>query len=400
MKFDYQARTKQGEIYTGIIEASSKEAAVSLLRDQGLFPTFLEESTMPVYAQQISLFSKVTKKDIVIFSRQLAIMFKSNISLVESLKAISQEIKNNTFKENILTISEDVEAGTLFSKALSRYPKIFSFFYVSVIKSGEISGKLTQSLEYLANHLEKEYHLTSKIRGALMYPALVVFVIILVLVLLVFFVLPTLIDIFDAGGHQLPLATRIIVGLSVWLQTWWLAVLISFIVTAVFLIKYFSTGEGRKTFDRMILKIPLVGNFLQMIYLGRFAENFSTLISSGLPAIQSLEITADIINNVHYRQAILRSKDDLSKGQMISLALRRFPELFPSIFIQMTLVGEKTGQLDSVLMNLVDFYQKEIDRTVDSLVSVLEPILIVFLGFVVGGIMISILMPLYQIMAF
>ena len=400
MKFDYQARTKQGEIYTGAIEASSKEAAVSLLRDQGLFPTFLEESTMPVYAQQISLFSKVTKKDIVIFSRQLAIMFKSNISLVESLKAISQEVKNNTLKENILTISEDVEAGTLFSKALSRYPKIFSFFYVSVIKSGEISGKLTQSLEYLANHLEKEYHLTSKIRGALMYPALVVFVIILVLVLLVFFVLPTLIDIFDAGGHQLPLATRIIVGLSVWLQTWWLAVLISFIAIILFFIKYFSTGEGRKTFDRMILKIPLVGNFLQMIYLGRFAENFSTLISSGLPAIQSLEITADIINNVHYRQAILRSKDDLSKGQMISLALRRFPELFPSIFIQMTLVGEKTGQLDSVLMNLVDFYQKEIDRTVDSLVSVLEPILIVFLGFVVGGIMISILMPLYQIMAF
>jgi type IV pilus assembly protein PilC len=137
-----------------------------------------------------------------------------------------------------------------------------------------------------------------------------------------------------------------------------------------------------------------------MIYLGRFAENFSTLISSGLPVIQSLEITADIINNVHYKEAILRGKDDLGKGQMISAALKRFPDLFPSVFVQMTLIGEKTGHLDSVLMNLVDFYQKEIDRTIDNLVSVLEPALIVFLGFVVGGIMISVLMPLYQIMSF
>ena len=400
MKFNYQARTKQGDIYTGSIEASSKEVAASLLRERGLYPTFLEEDVTPVYARRIGFFEKVTKKDVVIFSRQLAIMFKSNISLTESLKALSSEFKNVDFKERIFKISEEVEAGTPFSQALARFPKIFSFFYVSVIKSGEASGKLSDSLNYLADHLEKEYHLTAKVRGALVYPSLVIFVIILVLILLVFFVLPNLIGVFETGGYDLPLSTKIVITLTTWLRTWWIFVLAGFVGLIIFAFKYSSTPNGRMFFDGMFLKIPLIGDFLKKVYLSRFAENFSTLVSSGLPVIQSLEITADIINNIHYKQAIFDAKEEMSKGKAISSVLKGFPQLFPSVFIQMFLVGEKTGMLDTTLMNVVDFYEKEIDRAIDNILSILEPILIVFLGFIVGGIMLSILMPLYQIMAF
>jgi len=398
MRFNYQARTKKGDVYVGAVEASSEESAVAILGERGLYVTFLEEAATPVFARRIEFFGRITKKDIVLFSRQLAIMFRSRVSLIESLRVLSLQTKNADFKEKIFKISEEVEGGTAFSQALARYPKIFSSFYVAMIKSGEASGKLAEVLNYLADHLEREYHLTAKAKGALIYPCLVVIVALLVLTLLIFFVLPNLIEVLEASGQSFPTSTKIVIALADFFRSWWWLIVLLIIVLISFFLKYRSTASGRNFFDRMSLKMPILGLFLQMIYLARFAENLSTLISSGLPIAQALEIVGDIIGNVSYKEVILKTREEVKKGEMISSTLSRVPELFPPVFIQMVLVGEKTGTLDTTLMHIVDFYQKEVDRTIDNILAILEPALIIFLGFIVAGLMLSILMPLYQTM--
>lgn len=396
MIFNYQARTQKGEVYAGQIEASSKEAAAALLRGRGLYVTFLEEATAPIYAKRIVLFEKIGKKDLVMFSRQLAIMFKSKVPLIEALEVLSSQTKNVDFKEKILKISEKVEGGTAFSQALALYPKIFSPFYIAMVKSGEVSGKLSEVLDYLADHQEREYHLTSKAKGALIYPCLILLVILLVIILLVVFVIPNLVVIFETSGQELPLPTQAVIALADFSRKWGWLVLAIMAVAIFSLIRYYATPQGKAFFDKIFLKVPIFGPFLKMVYLSRFAENLSTLIAGGLPIVQSLGVVGDIIGNTSYKEAILTAADEVRKGEMISSTLNRFPELFPPVFVQMVLVGEKTGTVDTTLMNIVDFYQKEVDRAIDNILSVMEPVLIVFLGLVVGGIMLSILMPIYQ----
>ena len=399
MKFNYQARTKQGEVKSGQIEASSKEAAANLLQKHGFYVTFLEEVAAPIYAKKIKLFERISSKDIVLFSRQLAIMFKSKISLVKSLNVLASQAKSQDFKERIIEISQEVEAGTPFSKSLARHPKIFSPFYVAMIKSGEVAGKLSEVLDYLAGHLEREYHLTAKAKGALVYPALIVLVVLLVLFLMVFFVIPQLTEVLTAGEQELPLITKMVIALATSLKNWGVLFLIVAIAFIFFSFRYYLTESGGKLFDRKFLTIPLVGELLKMIYTTRFAENLSTLISGGLPIAQALETVADIIGNSAYKKVVFETRDRVRKGERISAVLSKYPDLFSPVFVQMILVGEETGTLDTTLINIVDFYQKEIDRSIDSTLSILEPLLIIFLGVTVAGLMLSILMPLYQLIA-
>ena len=400
MKFNYQGRTKNGDVRVGQVEASSQESAINLLQGYGLYVTLLEEDKKPVYAKNISFFSSVSRKDIVLFSRQLSIMFRSKVSLIEALRVLSSQMKNIDFKEKVFHISEDIEAGTSFSKSLSQYPKIFSPFYIAMVKSGELSGKLSEVLDYLAKHLEKEYHLVAKAKGALIYPALVLFVVVLVIGLLVFFVIPNLTQVLESSGQELPIATRIVISGAEFLKSWgWIFIfVIAFLV--VFIARYKKTKSGEKNFDSLILKIPMLKNLLVMIYVSRFSENLSTLISGGLPIVQSLETTRDVIGNTSYKEAIEKAKEGVRKGQTISSVLAKYPGLFPPVFNQMVMVGEKTGNLDNVLMDIVDFYQKEIDTSIDNLLGIMEPLLVVFLGGIVGGIMMAVLTPMYSMMTF
>jgi len=396
MKFNYQARTKNGEVHTGQIEASSKESAASLLQGRGLYVTFLEGATPPLYARRIALFERISRQDLALFSRQLAIMFKSKVPLIEALEVLSSQTKNIDFKEKIFKISEKVEGGVAFSQSLALYPKIFSPFYIAMVKSGEVSGKLSEVLNYLADHQEREYHLTSKAKGAMIYPSLILIVIVLVIALLVVFVIPNLVSVLEAGGQELPVATKAVIALADFSRSWgWLVLLIAG-VSIFSLIRYYATEKGKAFFDKLFLRLPIFGSFLKMVYISRFAENLSTLIAGGLPIVQSLEVVGDIIGNVSYKNAILTARDEVRKGEMISSTLNQFPELFSPVFVQMVLVGEKTGTIDTTLINIVDFYQKEVDRAIDGIIGVLEPILIVFLGVVVGGIMLAVLMPIYQ----
>ncbi len=397
MKFNYQARDKKGQVQSGIVEASSREAAVSLLQKHGLYVTILEEAAAPpIYAKRIKIFERVSAKEIVLFSRQLSILFKSKVSLVESLQVLAIQTENASFKEKIFKLAEDVEGGTSLSGTLSRYPKIFSSFYIAMIKAGETSGKLSEALSYLADHLEREYHLTSRIKGAMLYPALIVTVAIVVVALMMFFVIPQLTEVLVETGSELPVITKIVINLSIFFKNWGWIVLLGIIglITAIF--RYYRTEEGKRFFDKFYFQLPLISPVLKMIYLARFAENLSTLISGGLPIAQALETTGDIVDNAVYKEIILKARDEVRRGESISAVLARFPAAFPPIVTQMASVGERTGTLDKTLMNLVEFYQEEIDRTVNSLLSILEPLLIVFLGIIVAGLMAAVLMPLYR----
>ncbi|OGZ24414.1 MAG: hypothetical protein A2896_01245 [Candidatus Nealsonbacteria bacterium RIFCSPLOWO2_01_FULL_43_32] len=398
MKFNYQARSKAGEAQTGTIEASSQEAALALLQKNRLFVTFLEKTgvSQPFYAKQIKLFQRVSKKDIVNFSRALSLMFKAKIPLVQSLRSIAEQTKSINFKEKIFALAQEVEAGTLFSQALTAFPNLFSAFYVSMVKSGEASGTLSESLTYLADHLEREYHLASKIQGAMIYPILILVVVIGVLLLMMFFVIPSMSEVLLESGQELPFVTRMVIALSDFLRSWgWLAGL-ALLALGIFVFRYFKTINGKKFKDKYILRIPMLGSFLKMTYISRFAENLSTLISGGLPIVSALEITGEIVGNDVYQTIVFEVRDEVKRGERISRVLTQHPGEFPPILTQMVTVGEKTGTLDESLMSVVDFYRQEVERAVDNLLSVLEPVMVIFLGGIVAGLMGAILLPLYQ----
>lgn len=382
----------------GAIEASSREVAIDLLQKYGLYVTVLEESReAPIYAKRVKFFERVSIKEVVLFSRQLSILFNSKVSLVESLRTLAIQTRSPDFKEKIFKISEDVEGGTAFSQSLSKYPRIFSSFYVAMVKAGEASGKLSESLSYLADHMEREYYLAGKIKGAMIYPALIVFVALAVLVMMTVFVIPNLSKVLIETGDELPFITKVVINMSNFLRTFGWILFLGLLLLGVFTFRYSKTENGKSFFDRNFLRIPAVGSFLKMIYLSRFAENLSTLISGGIPVAQSLEICGRIVENTVYREIIFQARDEVRKGEAISQVLIRFPREFPPVFTQMTLVGERTGTLDKTLLNLVGFYQKETGRMIDDLLGVLEPLLIVFLGLGVGGLMAAILMPLYRL---
>jgi len=399
MKFDYQGRTQEGEIRVGKVEASSKEAAIVLLQKHGLYVTFLEKSVSPFYAKRIKIFGKISSKDLVVFSRQLAIMFRSKIPLVESLKTLSLQTSNAELREKILEISEEVEAGTSFSVALSRFPDVFSSFFIAMAKTGEVSGKLSETLDYLAGHLEREYYLSSKTKGAMIYPSLILAVVFIVLLIMNYFVIPQMAEILLTSEGPLPPVTKAVIQGSAFMRKWgFIPILI--LVLSVFLgYRYYLSEKGRKFFDKYILKLPLIGPFIKLSCLTRFAENLSTLIVGGLPISQALEVVADIVDNNSYKEVILKTRDKVGGGEPISSVLSQSPELFEPIFIQMVLVGEKTGTLEKTLMDLVAFYQREIDNNITNIINILEPALIVFLGAVVGGLILAILMPMYNMMS-
>ena len=398
MKFNYQARTNTGEVQTGVVEASSREAALDVLQQYQLFVTALEESGAgPFYAKQIKLFNRVSAKDLVAFSRQLSMMFKSKISLAQSLRTLAEQTKNKEFQEKILMISDEIEGGAPFSQALSRFPKIFSSFFVSMVRSGEASGTLSESLNYLADHTEREYHLYSKLKGAMIYPAMILLVSIAVLLMMMFFVIPNLSKVLMESGQELPRLTRMVIGLSDFLRNRGWILLVLFAASFFSIFRYLGTSAGKNLKDRLILRIPFVRSFLKMIYVSRFAENLSTLISGGLPIIQSLEITGDVVGNLVYRERVMEIKEEVRQGRKMSGVLAKYPAEFPPLLTQMVVIGEKTGTLDQSLLSVVDFYRKEVEMAMESLLSLLEPLLIIFLGITVAGLMSSVLMPLYKL---
>lgn len=397
MKFLYQARTKEGDIKSGIIEASSKEVALDLLQKMGIFVTYLEEEKPPLFAREVKFFQRISFKDLVLFSRQFSMMLSSKIPIVETLSTLASQTTNLELKEVIFDISEEVEAGSSLSKALLRYQKVFSPFYIAMVKAGETSGKLSECLKYLADHLEREYTLRSKVGGALIYPALVLIVFFFIAGFMMFSILPSFEKILLESGAQVPLITKIVLSFSQFLRKYFLFLLLV-LIFPIFLFYYYSkTEEGKKAIDKISLKIPILGQISKSTLISQFSENLSTLTSAGIMITEALEIIEGIIRNKVYQEAIFQIKEGVKKGNPISSISVLYPEIFPPLFNQMVLVGERTGNLDQCLMTIANFYRQEAERGIENLMRLLEPLLIIFLGGAVGGLMVTVLMPLYRI---
>lgn len=396
MKYNYQARTRGGQVQAGIIEASSQETAIETLKSRDLFVTAIEEFASPIYAQKIKFFERITRKEIVIFSRQLAIMFKARVPLVEVFKTFHKQTKNAAFREVILKIADEVEGGSTLSAALAMHPKLFSSFYVSMVRSGEATGKLTEVFLYLADFLEKDSYFRGKIIGAMVYPGFIFGVFVIVFTIIVTYVIPQLAEVLKESGQGLPWITLAAIGISdFFVHYWWVAILV-IVALIVGVIGAFRTTWGKEWFDKNVLRVPLIGQFMQKLYLSRFALNLSTLISGGLSIVQGLEITADVVGNTTYKKIIFSVRDGVKKGEAMSTVLQNYPNTVSPLFHQMVVVGEKTGTLDTSLNNVVDFYQKDIERSLDDLIKLIEPIFIILLGLVVGGLVGAVLLPLYS----
>ena len=399
MKFIYQARTKNGEIKAGSVEATSTEAAAELLRRDGLFVTFLRRDEEK-FGQKFHFFEGVSGKDIAVFSRQLAVMFRANVSLVESLRTIGGQLSNQAFREKVIKISQAVEAGSPLSTALAKYPDVFSTFFVAMVRAGEVSGNLAEQFNYLADYLEKQYNLNGKVKGAMVYPIVILIVMVGVLFLLSYFVMPNLIEMLNTSGGDLPFLTKMVIATTNFIRgIGGIVVLLMMVGIAVLLGRIARTKRGKAFFDQLALRVPVFRGMLKTLYVGRFADNLSTLIAGGIPITQALEITSMIVGNVVYQEAILKTCEGVRKGQMMSSILSMYPELFPVMFSQMVLVGEQTGSLDKSLLIMVAFYEKETDRAIDGMLVLIEPVMIVVLGVIVGGVVASVMIPLYSSMS-
>lgn len=398
MRFVYQARSKNGEVKSGTVEAVSVQAAAEILRRDDLFITFLKKEEKSL-AKRFHLFEGVSGKDIAVFSRQLAVMFRANVSLVESLRTIGGQLPNQNFREKIMKISQTVEAGSPLSAALAKYPDIFSPFFIAMVRAGEVSGNLSEQFNYLADYLEKQYNLEGKVKGAMIYPAAILVAMVGVLFLLSYFVMPNMVTMLTGADIELPPLTQFVIAATNFIRgIGGVLLLLGIIGVVVIVARYSRTKNGKEFLDRLALRVPIFNNLLKMLCVSRFADNLSTLITGGIPITQALEITGTIVGNVVYRDIIMKTCEGVRKGQTISSVLFSYPELFSPMFSQMILVGEQTGSLDKSLLVMVAFYEKETDRAIDGMLILIEPILIIVLGLVVGGVVASVMIPLYQSM--
>ncbi|MCX6813629.1 MAG: type II secretion system F family protein [Candidatus Azambacteria bacterium] len=404
--FQYTARTKEGKLEADIIEAPSLGAAISVLQNQQLViieirpAKEIEALNFKKLTWLISSYiDQVKTKDIVLFTKQLAVLIQAKVPLVQSLRVMARQVESPSFSACITGVANDVDAGMVFSKALSKYPKVFSNFYIQMVRSGEISGRLEEELVYLAEYIGRQYLLNSKAKGAMIYPAFIVATFIVVAVLMLIFVVPNLTSILTESGQKLPLATAILIGLASFTKTWGWIVFIILIITAYFIwTAVRKSPEWRYAFDNFKLKLPIFGKLLQKIYLARFSETLSTLSSAGIAISQSLEITADVIGNAVYRQIVLEANEAVRKGGNISSVFVKHPEVLPMV-TQMISIGEQTGKLDTILKQVTSFFTEEVNRAFDDIVNMIEPILIVVLGAGVGLLVAAILLPIYNLVS-
>ncbi len=391
--YRYKAKDSQNAIKEGVIEATNEQIASSSLKEQGLLVVSMNiEKTGGL---NIAILNRVKEKDVVIFSRQFAVMISASIPVVQALKVLVGQTENIKLQGIVSEIAEEVNAGSRLSDALSKRNKIFSTFYVSVIRAGETSGKLDEVLNYLADEMEKDYDLMHKIKGAMIYPIFVIVGMVAVGAVMMIWVVPKLTAVIAESGGDLPVATKILIATSNFLAAyWWLLIIL--IVGIIGGIKYYiKLPAGRYQFDYIRIKIPIFGPLIQKIALVRFTRSMQTLIVGGVPVASGLQIAADVVDNAVYRDLILEAKKGVEGGSTISSIFLEHDEI-PSMVSQMFAVGEKTGKLDLVLRRITDFYSREVSNVVANLVTLIEPVIMVIMGIAVGIMVAAIIMPMYN----
>lgn len=399
MKFYFKAKRKTGEFQEGFVSAVNETYALNLLAKKGLIVLKLEKRETDKFSPLaffLKLWERPSAKEFVIFSRQLAVLIDSKVSLLVALETISDQIENRFFALRVRSIMSDVDGGASFSEALEKYPDTFSKFYVNMVKAGETSGNLNKVLNDLADNIEKNYELTSKLKGAMYYPGFIFSAMIIVGILVMAFVMPKLLEILKESDTVLPIQTRILIFISDFLASYWWVAILAIVGMGVGVFYYLKTEDGKTEFDHLILKVPVIKKILNNIYVARFTENFSVLIQSGLPVTTALLITSDVIGNEVYRSILREAVEAIKKGDNIAKVFSRY-EVIPPIVTQMISVGENTGRLDYVTQKITGFYISEADRMVKNFSTLIEPIIMVILAIGVGILVSAVLLPIYQI---
>ncbi len=398
MLFIYKATGKDGIEQNGSIEAPSIDVAIASLQRRGLILLSIvpEKIKGESFLSRFKFFNTVKSRDIVILSRQIATLFEAKVSVTATFKLLAAEAPSPILRAKLTAILDDVQAGQPISAAFAHHPDLFSNFYVSMVKSGEETGKLSETFTYLADYLERSYALVSRAKNALIYPIFIIFSFAVVLIIMLVFVIPQLSQILVETGQELPIYTRMVIGLSDFFVAYGIILLILLIGVAIFILRYVQTEAGRRSLDQAKLAIPYVGDLYQKLYLSRIADNLNTMLTSGISMVRALEITADVVNNVIFRDILLSSSAAIKTGSAVSEIMSKYSDI-PPIMIQMMKVGEETGKLGFVLETLSRFYRREVNDAVDTLVGLIEPALIVVLGIGVGILLTSVLVPIYNI---
>ena len=394
--FAYKAKNWDGKIVSSEMECENKEACISKLREKGYFVINIAEKKGSG-GGGFSLFGgSVSSQEVSIFARQFATMIGSGVPLVRCLTILQSQAENPYFKKVINQIRTDVEGGATFSKALEKHPKVFNNLFCSLVKAGEIGGILDTILERLADYLESSEALKAKIKGAMTYPIVVFAIAGLVVVALVMFVLPQFKEIFLGMNIELPWATQFLLSLSDFMVGWWFVVLPGIVLVPMLIWKFFQTKTGSRIWDTNILRVPNLGMMMRKVAVAKFTRTLGTLISSGVPILQALEVTSQTAGNCVIAEAVDKTRISIREGESIAEPLKS-SGVFPPMVVQMIAVGEETGELDKMLTKIADFYDTEVDTAVKGLTSVIEPLVIVVLGIVIGGIVMAVFMPMLKL---
>ena len=397
--YEYTARDQTGRVLAGAIEAESDQSVTQKLREMGFFITNLQRKTEPVgVGEYFARFRGIGLKDLAIFSRQFATMVNAGLSLVRTLSILEEQTQQKQLKAVIAAVREDIEGGGTLSNALGKHPQAFSNLYVNMVKAGEAGGVLDEVLIRLAAFLEKELALRQKIKSATTYPILLATAAIAALLFMTVVIIPQFATFFKELGSnaELPLPTQIAMGVSTLIRRFWWA-LIAAIIGFIYLLRlYVRTPAGRANYDRIKLRLPILGPVNKKIVIARFSRTFGTLVASGVPIMQALEVVSKAIDNVVVAQAVEAVRTSIREGESIAIPLAA-SGMFPPMVVQMVKVGEETGSLETMLTKVADFYDTEIENTVASLTSILEPVLIVGMGVVIGAMLISLYLPIFNL---
>lgn len=388
--FTYTARATNGALKTATIEAASRDAVIAQLRKMRLAVVKIDEN-----AQKATKKGSVKIRDIVVFTRQFSTMVNAGLPLVQALDILAKQTENKTLSSITRQVMFDVESGYTLADSMAKHPRAFTTLYTNMVAAGEAGGILDVILNRLASFLEKNDKLIRKVKGAMIYPTSILAVAVGAIAILLIFVIPTFEDMFASVGVPLPFPTRIVIGMSKGLQSYWWAI-IAFFVGSFFLMKrYYASPNGKLAIDRLLLKLPVLGDVLRKSSVSRFTRTLGTLIASGVSILEGLEITARTAGNRVVQDAIMESRASIAGGETIAAPLAK-SGVFPPMVISMIAVGESTGGLDEMLSKIADFYDDEVDAAVGGLLSLLEPMMIVFLGVAVGGMIMAMYLPIFD----
>lgn len=395
--FAYEGMKKTGEIVKGSIDAQNESAVVALLRQQEIRPINIREKKVAFDLGKINIFKeKVKGKDLAVFTRQFATMIDAGLPLVQCLEILGTQQQNKTFQKTIKDIKSSIEGGSTFAAALKKHPDVFDSLYTNLVSAGEVGGMLDTILARLATYIEKAEKLKGRVKGAMIYPAVVLTVAVGAVAILLLFVIPIFAKMFADVGAALPAPTQFVLDISNFLKHYIIYIIIGIGIIYFAVRSYYKTDNGKLVIDAMVLKLPVFGDLIRKNAVARFTRTLSTMISSGVPVMEGLEIVARTSGNQIIENAIMKARESIAAGKTIAEPLAQ-TKVFPSMVIQMISVGEATGNMDAMLSKIADFYDEEVDAAVAAMTSLIEPLLIVFLGVIIGGLVVSMYLPIFKI---